>query len=688
MTQPRRNYRKARHSHHSTFESLEDRCVLQGDPVMLDPNLSVRPAVGELVTPIGMAFLTSNDFLVLEKNTGKVQRVVDGALHSTVLDLAVNFGTERGLLGVATHPEFPTNPSVYLYWTESTTGGDTDVLSETPFLGNRVDRFTWDGSMLTHAQNLLTLRAIQQDGAAEPPDQGDDGQPERGNHDGGILRFGPDGKLYVMVGDLGRRGQLQNLPSGPTDSGLGPTVPDDQFGGPEPDDAHLAGVVLRLNDDGTTPTDNPFFDDGADMGGEVGENIQQIFSYGIRNSFGMAFDPRSGDLWTQENGEDAYDELNRVEPGQNSGWIQIAGPVERLDEFKEIETTSLHHEDFPNLQQLRWPPENIADSSEEALSRLFVLPGSEYSDPEFSWKHVLAPAGIGFLDGNSLGKQYAGDLFVGFSTTDTLGGPLFRFNLTGNRRNIATDDPRLEDRVADNLDFHDMTESESLLIGRDFGVITDVQTGPNGNLYVVSLDQGAVYEIFRAGKENQRAAFTTRLSGDEEVPPRDTQATGKVQLKLNKDGTELDYTINVSKIENVVSAHLHLGAAGMNGDVVATLFGPVAPDGGRENGRLVRGTITAADLEGPLAGQSLSALIDRIEMGLIYVNVHTDDGTGEANTGPGDFAAGEIRGQVRLKSAPDADVVDDVFANWKRESRMLDLLTQIVESTQSGRRMH
>ncbi len=253
-----------------------------------------------------------------------------------------------------------------------------------------------------------TLRAIQQDGAAEPPDQGDEGQPERGNHDGGILRFGPDGKLYVMVGDLGRRGQLQNLPSGPTDTGLGPTVSDDQFGGPAPDDAHLAGVVLRLNDDGSTPSDNPFFDVGADMGGEVGANIQQIYSYGIRNSFGMAFDPRSGNLWTQENGEDAYDELNRVEPGQNSGWIQIAGPVERIDEFKEIETTSLHHEDVPNLQQLRWPPENIADSPEEALSRLFVLPGSEYSDPEFSWKHVLAPAGIGFLNSNELGRQYAG----------------------------------------------------------------------------------------------------------------------------------------------------------------------------------------------------------------------------------------------------------------------------------------
>jgi aldose sugar dehydrogenase len=670
MYQLRKKFGRRGYSHIATFETLEDRRVLA--PVMLDANLSVRQTVGDLVTPIGMAFLAPNDFLVLEKNTGKVQRIVDGDLDSTVLDLAVNFGSERGLLGIALHPEFATNPSVYLYWTESTTAADTDVLSETPLLGNRVDRYTWDGDSLTFAQNLLQLRAIQQDGAADPPNQGDEGQIERGNHDGGVLRFGQDGKLYVMVGDLGRRGQLQNLPSGPTDTGLGTTVPDDQFGGPAPDDAHFAGAILRLNADGSTPTDNPFFDVGASMGGEIGTNIQQIYSYGIRNSFGMDFDPRSGELWTQENGEDAFDELNRVEPGQNSGWIQVIGPVERIDEFKEIETTSLHHEDFPNLQQLRWMPENIADSPEEALSRLFVLPGSEYSDPEFSWKHVLAPAGIGFLDSDALGKQFAGDLFVGFSTTDTLGGPLFRFNLTGNRRNIATDDPRLEDRVADNLTFHEMTESESLLIGQDFGILTDIQTGPNGNLYVVSLDQGAVYEIFRAGKDNKKAVFGTRLSGDEEVPPRDTPATGNVQLKLSKDGTELDYKINVSNIENVVFAHLHLGAEGMNGDVVASLFGPVASGAGRENGRLVRGTITAADLEGPLAGQPLSALIEQIEMGQIYVNVHTDDGTGAANTGPGDFADGEIRGQVELRSKSKAAAVDAFLANWQDESLELD----------------
>jgi glucose/arabinose dehydrogenase len=464
-------------------------------PRILHPRLELRTVATGLVTPTSIAFLGDDDLLVLEKNTGKVVRVTEGAVSSVALDLAVNFGSERGLLGIALHPDFPGTNFMYLYWTESTTGADTEVLSETPFLGNRVDRFTWDGSTLTFDRNLLKIRAIQEDGAAEPPDQGDDGQPERGNHDAGVIAFGPDGKLYVVIGDLGRRGQLQNLPSGPTATGLGPTVPDDQFGGPQPDDGHFSGVIVRLNDDGTVPADNPFFQAGTSMGGEVGSNVRKIFAYGVRNSFGMAFDPVSGRLWEQENGEDAFDELNLVEPGMNSGWIQVAGPLDRIGEYRGIETTSLHHDDFPNLQQFRWGPERIAETPEEARSRLFVLPGSNYSDPEFSWKHVLAPAAIGFVDGGGLGPQFRGDLFVGFSVPEPLGGPLFRFNLTGNRRRIAVDDPRLRDRVADNVTFHDMTESESLLIGTDFGVVTDIETAPGGSVFVVSISNGAIYEI-------------------------------------------------------------------------------------------------------------------------------------------------------------------------------------------------
>jgi glucose/arabinose dehydrogenase len=230
------------------------------------------------------------------------------------------------------------------------------------------------------------------------------------------------------------------------------------------------------------------------MPAAIGPNVQKIFAYGVRNSFGMAFDPIGGNLWTEENGDDSFDEINRVEAGMDGGWSQIIGPVSRINQFKEIESTF----GAGNLQQLRWPPAKIADTPQEALSRLFVLPGAHYKDPEFSWKWAVAPAGIGFMNGRALGPQYNGDLIVGAATPVLEGGYLFRFNLTGNRAKIGVDDPRLEDRVADNTNKFDITESESLLFGRNFGVSTDIQTGPNGTLFVVSLSKGAVYEVYRS----------------------------------------------------------------------------------------------------------------------------------------------------------------------------------------------
>jgi glucose/arabinose dehydrogenase len=374
---------------------------------------------------------------------------------------------------------------VYLYWTESSTGADSGDVTQVPLLGNRVDRFEWGGSTLTLGSNLIKLRALQADA----------GQTQRGNHNGGVLRFGQDGKIYIFIGDNGRRGWMQNLLCGPTPTcdNQDDTVPDDQFGGPAPDDAHLTGVIIRLNDDGTTPVDNPLFGAGAAIPGQVGANIQKVFAYGLRNSFGMDIDPVSGDVWLEQNGDDSFSELNRVLPGMNGGWIQIMGPVDRIAEFKAIETSS----QFFGLQQNRWLPTLIADSPQQALSRLVMLPGSQYVDPAFAWKFEVAPAAIGFLHSRALGPQYQNDLFMGGARATLEGGHLFHFNLTGNRRKIGVDDPRLEDRVADNLAKFDITESESLLFGRNFGVGTDIRTGPNGNLFVVSNSRNAIYEIYR-----------------------------------------------------------------------------------------------------------------------------------------------------------------------------------------------
>jgi aldose sugar dehydrogenase len=454
----------------------------QAAPTVVDPDLAVRTVATGLSQPTGLAFIGANDMLVNEKATGRVIRIRNGVVEGPVLDLAVNSNSERGLLGIALHRNFMVNGFVYLFWSETLSGMDSNSGTDVPLLGNRLDRFVWNGSTLTFDRTLIRFRALQQDA----------GQQVRGNHDGGVVRFGPDGKVYVIVGDTGRRGQMQNLEFGP----FGPGVPDDQFGGPEPDDAHFTGVIVRLNDDGTTPTDNPFYDVGAEIGGQAGANIQKIYAYGIRNSYGLNFDPLSGDLWQNENGDDTFSELNRVEPGMNSGWVQIMGPSSRVAQFKEIETSP----QFFGLQQIRWPPTNIADTEAEALSRLFMLPGAHFSDPEFSWKFEVAPAGLGFVTGRALGQQYHGDLFMGGARDFLFSGHIFRMEISGNRRMVGVDDPRIEDRVADNLGKFEATESESLVWGQNFGLTTDILQGPNGNLFVLSNTRGALYEVFRPAR--------------------------------------------------------------------------------------------------------------------------------------------------------------------------------------------
>src|SRR5688572_19679800 len=133
----------------------------QSPPSIVDSNLRVRAVVENLNQPTSTAFLSPNELLVLEKASGQVKRVMNGVVLGTVLDLAVNSGSERGLLGIALHPNFAVTGQVYLYWTESSTGVDSTVLSETPVLGNRVDRFVWNGSTLTFDRNIIQLRALQ-----------------------------------------------------------------------------------------------------------------------------------------------------------------------------------------------------------------------------------------------------------------------------------------------------------------------------------------------------------------------------------------------------------------------------------------------------------------------------------------------------------------------------------------------
>jgi len=381
---------------------------LAGAQTLNDPNLQVEQVVQGLSFPTNMAFIGPDDILVLQKGDGRVRRVLGGVLDpGQVLDVAVDNSSERGLLGIAVHPDFPGTPSVYLYFTESSTGNDTSG-SPTP-LGNRVYRYIWDGSALITPTLILDL----------PVTPGP-------NHDGGIIIFGPDDKLYVVIGDLNRNGQLQNFSTG--------LPPDD------------TGVILRLNDDGTIPSDNPFFAEGG--------NLAKYYAYGIRNSFGMAFDPVTGKLWDTENGPTTYDEINLVEPGFNSGWEQIMGPDAR-------------------------DPQGVND--------LFHVPGSQYADPNFSWFDTVGPTAILFLDSTRLGAPYQNDVFVG----DINNGTLYHFEPNGTRDGFEFGSAGLADLVADND-----SELQELIFGTGFDGITDLKVGPDGLLYILSFLLGKIFRVF------------------------------------------------------------------------------------------------------------------------------------------------------------------------------------------------
>jgi hypothetical protein len=159
--------------------------------------------------------------------------------------------------------------------------------------------------------------------------------------------------------------------------------------------------------------------------------------------------------------------------------------------------------------------------------------------------------------------------------------------------------------------------------------------------FLAALALGAVATSAPA----QPSSFRAVLSGAGEVPARDTPARGVAIFKLNADGTELGFRLIVANMQNVVAAHIHCGAVGVNGPIGVTLFGGT-PGGGGTNGVLAEGTITAPDPGNGCGWADLASAVAAIESGAAYVNVHTDDGVPPPNTGPGDFPGGEIRDQV------------------------------------------
>jgi glucose/arabinose dehydrogenase len=196
-----------------------------------------------------------------------------------------------------------------------------------------------------------------------------------------------------------------------------------------------------------------------------------------------------------ENGDDTFSEINRVEAGSNGGWIQIMGPQHRFFDFKGIETTEFNGA----LQQVRFPPTRLADDPGDARETLFMLPGAKYMDPELSWKYESGPAGTAFVRGTALGAGNEGTMWFGssraFSQVGGTGGSIYRVRLNRNRKKLDVSDPKLAEGVVDNTVKFGVEESESIIVGEGFGTTPDIQQGPDGNLYVVSITDQAIYKI-------------------------------------------------------------------------------------------------------------------------------------------------------------------------------------------------
>jgi len=416
---------------HFTYAQQEFPTILttsQGAPnVIEDPNLHVELVSDGPELPTSMAFLGPDDILVLEKDKGTVQRIVNGKmLPEPLLDVNVANKSERGMLGIAVPKNGTTNNTyVFVYFTESVQDGNDDC-PKNDFcnpgndpLGNRLYRYELLNDKLINPVLLLDLPATS--GPA---------------HNGGAITIGPDNNVYLPIGEL-REEDIQKISS-----------------------ADGRGGILRVTQTGEV------------VGGERGQGIlgntyplNLYYAYGIRNSFGIDFDPVTGKLWDTENGPGFGDEINLVEPGFNSGWNEVQGIWPRKG----------------------GPSEDIILNPDDLLEFGGKV---KYSAPEFIWgENIVGPTALKFLNSDKLGKQYQNDIFVG----DVHNGRIYHFELNEARTGLVLEEP-LDDKVAD-----DDSETEDIVFGEGFGSISDVEVGPDGYLYVVSIGLGGIYRIVPGG---------------------------------------------------------------------------------------------------------------------------------------------------------------------------------------------
>jgi glucose/arabinose dehydrogenase len=408
-------------------------------PVMTDVNLKAELVVKGLKSPTSMAFLGPNDFLVLEKNSGTVQRIVNGVeLRQPLIDLDV--ANTDGLLGIAIEKNMTINQEavtknstfVFLYFTASREQEDTK--NGIGPLANQLYKYELVNNTLLNPKLLLAL-------------------PAGFMHNGGPIKIGPDKNVYISVGEVRYKDQPQAKSKALN------------INGSEPDGR---GGILRVNDEGSRVGTN------AILGDE--EPLNKYYAYGIRNSFGMDFDPITGKLWDTENGPDFGDEINQVAPGFNSGWKKVQG-------FWNVAPGEMM-----GNQTISRPDNsvNFVGTGKYSPPGLVTFGGKgKYSPPEFTWKHTVGPTALKFLTTDKLGKQYENDVLV----ADVNTGRIYHFELNHNRTGFLLNGS-LGDKVGDTYD-----ELEPLVFARGFGMITDLEIGPDGFLYIVEIADGKIYKV-------------------------------------------------------------------------------------------------------------------------------------------------------------------------------------------------
>jgi aldose sugar dehydrogenase len=409
-------------------------------PFIFDPNLKAEIVYQGLEKPSSMAFLGPNDILVLEDNLkdkeGTVQRIVNGIkLGKPLLDLNITF--PEGLLGIAVEKNVNMNrigtnkelTYVFIYVAGAKKVSD-DLIKENGSVGNRLYRYEFINNTLANPKLLLDL-------------------PPGSEHDGGPIVIGPDKHLYLAVGESKNKTTLSHEKNRALN-----------YEGKEAYDPDGRGGILRVDQNGKVSNTHDILSDK--------EPLNKYYAYGIRNSFGMDFDPLTGKLWDTENGPGFGDEINLVEPGFNSGWRKVQGIWTVLRGEREGE------EKKGNLASEK--PDNLVDFGGKG----------KYSPPEFTWNNTVGPTAIKFLSTDKLGKQYENDILV----ADTNGPRIYHFELDQNRTALHLQGP-LIDKVAQSND-----ELANVVFAKDFGSrITDLEIGPDGYLYVVLFDAGKIYRI-------------------------------------------------------------------------------------------------------------------------------------------------------------------------------------------------